>query len=156
MLDHIWNILGNLAWGLALVPFFLMAKLVDEGEGDIGNIYLKNTTQNANLYLGLYTAPTSEPAEDAVLTGLTEPTGGTYARIALAPADWTKAGSVFTQVQKTFSATGAAWGNCYGYFICTVATGTAGLLIAVEQFSDGPYNVPDGGAVKVTAKMTVS
>lgn len=156
MLNHIWNILSQLAWGLALAPFFLMAKLCDEGEAEIGDISLKQASQYANLYLGLYTSPTSEPAEDATLTSLTEPSTGGYARIALASGDWTKAGSVFTQVQKTFTASGAAWGNVYGYFICNVASGTAGKLWAVEQFSDGPYNVPDGGAVKVTAKMTFS
>lgn len=32
-----------------------MAKLVNEGESDVLNIYLKNAAQNANLYLGLYT-----------------------------------------------------------------------------------------------------
>lgn len=156
MLEHIWNILSNLAWALALAPFFLMAKLCDEGEADMGLIYLKNQTQNANLYLGLYTSPTTEPAEDATLASLTEPSGGGYARIALAPADWTQNGSIFTQPQKTFNCSGAAWGNVYGYFICNVASGTAGKLIAVEQFGDGPYNVPDGGAVKETPKITFS
>lgn len=49
---------------------------------------------------------------------------------------------------------GAAWGNVYGWFLCTVGSGTAGKLLASELFSDGPYNVPDGGTVKVTAKIT--
>lgn len=156
MFDHFWNIILGLAYTLALVPFFLMAKLCDEGEAEIGDLALKKVSQYDNLYLGLYTAPTSEPAEDATLTSLTEPASGGYARIALGYADWTKNGSIFTNTQKTFNCSGSAWGNCYGYFICTVASGTAGKLWAVEQFSDGPYNVPDGGAVKVTPKLTFS
>lgn len=150
------ELIGFLTMLLALLPVLAMAKLCDEGEAEIGDLALKKATQYDNLYLGIYTAPTTEPVEDATLTSLTEPSGGGYARIALAYGDWTKVGSVFTQLQKTFTASGAAWGNCYGYFICTVATGTAGKLWAVEQFSDGPYNVPDGGAVKVTPKMTFS
>lgn len=147
----------NIVWCLFMVfPFFCMAKLCDQGEANILNIYLKNASQNANLYLGLYTAPSSEPAEDATLAGLTEPSGYNYARIALAPADWTVSGTTPTQAvqpQKTFNCSGGAWGNVYGYFIATSADGS-GSLVAVEQFADGPYNVPDGGAVKITPKIT--
>ena len=153
-MEHFWNIISNLAWGLLLVPFIGMAKFCDEGEADIGDIGLKGSpAAYDNLYLGLYTN-TTEPAEDASLTALTEPSGNGYARIAMAKGDWTKSGSMFTMLQKTFNCSGTPWGNVYGYFICTVSSGTAGKLWAVEQFSDGPYNVPDGGAVKVTAKLT--
>lgn len=134
-----------------------MSKFVDEGETNVGNIYLKNQTQNANLYLGLY-KDTTEPAETATLAVITE-VGATYgyARIALAPADWTESGqSIFTNSQKTFTASGGTWGNVYGYFLCTVASGTVGKLVCVEQFSDGPYSVVDLSVVKVTPKLTVA
>jgi hypothetical protein len=133
-----------------------MAKLCDQGENDLLNIYLKNATQNANLYLGLYTSPNYEPGEAAILSDLVEPSGGNYARIQLTPAGWTLVGAVAEQAVKTFSATGAAWGNVYGYFITNVASGTSGKLIAVENFSDGPYNVPDGDTVKIAPKLTAS
>lgn len=128
-----------------------MAKWVDEGEHNVLSIYLKNATQNSNLYLGLY-KNSSEPAEDAALTNLTEPSGSGYARIALAPADWSGAADEMAQPQKTFTASGGDWGNCYGYFIAT-SSDNSGKLLAVEQFSDGPYNVVNGGSVKITAKL---
>ena len=135
-----------------------MSKLCDGGEAFLADAALK-TAAAANLYLGLYTDPTTEPAEDAVLAGLTEPSGGGYARIALAKAGWTISGTAPTQAaqaQKTFTANGAAWGLTYGYFITDAETGTANSLIAVEQFSDGPYNVPDGGVIKVSPKLNWS
>jgi len=132
-----------------------MAKFCDEGENWAANVLFKAQARGS-LYLGLYTAPTSEPAESAALTDLTEPSTGGYARVQLADGDWTVVLSVATHIQKSLAASGAAWGNVYGYFICSVVSGTAGILHAVEQFTDGPYNVPDGGSVKVTPKMTVS
>lgn len=133
-----------------------MAKWCDEGETNVGNIYLKNQAQNANLYLGLYTAPTTEPAETAALASLTEPSGFGYARIALAPAGWTESPQgTFAQTQKTFTASGGNWGNVYGYFIATSSDGT-GKLVGVEQFSDGPYNVVNGSIVKVTPALPIS
>ena len=154
-MESFWNFIETLSLGFALLPFVLFAKFCDEGEAELGDIALKGSpAAYDNLYLGLFTN-SAEPAEDADLTDLTEPNGSYgYARIALAKADWTKSGSQFTQVQKTFNCSTSAWGNVYGYFICTVGSGTAGKLWAVELFSDGPYNVPDGGAVKVTSKLT--
>lgn len=132
-----------------------MAKWCDDAEQSVLEVYLKGSSR-PSFYLGLYTDPTSEPAEDVALSAFTEPAGGGYARIQLQDADWTVVDDVATHTQKTFSASGAAWGNVYGYFICSVASGTSGLVFVVEQFSDGPYNVPDGGAVKITAKVTAS
>jgi hypothetical protein len=133
-----------------------MAKWVDEGENWLLDVcFKKGTSAPTNLYLGLYTN-TTEPAETATLASLTEPSGGGYARIAIAcGGDWTLSSDQITAAQKTFAASGAAWGNCYGYFIATTSDGS-GKLLAVEQFSDGPYNVVDGGSVKVTAKLVCS
>ena len=133
-----------------------MAKWVDEGENWLLDVaFKKNTTPPTNLYLGLYTN-TTEPAENATLASLTEPSGGGYARIAIVCGDdWTLVADQITAAQKIFAATGAAWGNVYGYFIATSSDGS-GKLLAVEQFSDGPYNVVDGGSVKVTAKLVCS
>lgn len=133
-----------------------MPKWVDEGENWLLDVAIKKgTSPPTNLYLGLYTNST-EPAETATLASLTEPSGGGYARIAIAcGADWTLSSDQITAAQKTFAASGAAWGNVYGYFLATSIDGT-GKLLAVEQFSDGPYNVVDGGSVKVTAKLVCS
>jgi len=134
-----------------------MAKWCDEGENWLLDVAFKQATSPpSNVYVGLYTNST-EPAEDAALTGITEPSGYGYARIAIAcGADWTLSNNEITASQKTFSCSGGDWGNVYGYFLTTVSTGTAGKLLGVEHFSDGPYNVLDGGSVKVTAKLTCS
>jgi hypothetical protein len=132
-----------------------MAKWTDAGENKILDVFFAAATR-PDFFLGLYTAPTSEPAEDIALSGLTEPSGNGYGRIELLDGGWSIPASLATHEQKTFSCSGGAWGNVYGWFIASVATGTAGVVFAVGQFADGPYNVPDGGAVKVTAKITAS
>lgn len=133
-----------------------MAKWCDQGESNVLNIYLKNAAQNTNLYLGLY-KNSAEPSEAAALSDLTEPSGAGYSRQTLAPGDWAISGSVPTMAtgsQEVFNCSGGDWAYVYGYFIATVSAGTVGSLIAVEQFSNGPYNVLDGGSVKVTPRIT--
>lgn len=132
----------------------MAGKWCDEGENDVLRVYLKgDVSHRASLYLGLYTSPTSEPAEGATLADLTEPSGNGYSRIAMTDSDWSVSNDLATHAEKTFTATGP-WGNVYGYFICTVNSGTSGLLLAVEQFSNGPYNVQNNGdQVRVTAKI---
>jgi len=106
----------------------MAGKWCDEGETSVGDVYLKAAAQ-PDFYLGLYNNNT-EPAEDAVMTDITEvhPLGThNYARIQLGDADWTESPQgLYTNLQKTFTATGAAWSDAYGYYITTAATGTAG------------------------------
>jgi len=134
-----------------------MAKWCDEGETDVGAVYLKQSSRAAGLYLGLY-LDTSEPGETATLASITEISGNGYARIQLLDADWTEQATKgeYKNLEKTFTASGGNWGDVYGYFICDVASGTSGNLLAVENFSDGPYTVNDGWSVKVTATVTAS
>jgi hypothetical protein len=135
-----------------------MAKWCDEGETSVGNVYLKATAQ-PDYWLGLF-KNSSEPAETDTMTAITEaaPLGTLgYARIQLLDADWTESPQgVFTNLQKTFTCATTNWGSIYGYYITTAETGTAGKLIAVELFSDGPYTVNVGWAVKVTPKVTIA
>lgn len=136
----------------------MAGKWCDEGENDILDVYFSNDqVHRTSLFLGLY-SNTTEPAEDATLAvGITEiPVANGYARIEILDTEWTIAADLATAVEKTFAATGS-WGNCYGYFLCTVASGTAGLLLAVEHFSNGPYNIQnDGDQIKITSKVTAS
>lgn len=134
-----------------------MAKWCNEGETAVGNIFLK-AQAGISKYLGLYT-DVAEPAEDATLLTITEvPVANGYARIQLLDADWTEQAikGEFKNLEKTFTANGGNWGDVYGYFICDCASGTAGDLLGVEHFSDGPYTVNDGWSVKVTSTLTVS
>jgi hypothetical protein len=124
----------------------------DEAENRVLNILFEATSVE-NYYLGIYTAPTIALAEAEVMTDLTEPSGNGYARQVLTRAtDWTVIADEAVAAQKTFTASGGAWGNCYGYFITTELTGTAGKLMWSELFSDGPYNIVDSGNIKVSCK----
>lgn len=134
-----------------------MSKFCDEGETSVGNVYLK-AAAGVTKWLGLF-ENAAEPAETAVMTDITEQAVGLgYGRIQLLDADWTEQATkgVFKNLQKNFTAVGGTWGDQYGYFITTAQTGTAGKLLAVELFSDGPYMVNDGWSVKITPQITIS
>lgn len=127
----------------------------DEGETNVINIYLKNQAQNTNLYLGLF-KNLGHPTELWTLASLIEPVGNGYARIALTPADWTESPqSVAVQPAKVFTASGGDWGNVIGYFIATVQTGTAGKLLQVVHFEDGPYEVKNTKTLAVDVGVKV-
>jgi hypothetical protein len=115
---------------------------------------LEKALETADLYIGLYTE-TTEPAEGATLANVTEPVAAGYVRVLIqnSPSDWTIVGDTATGTLAVFTATGV-WGNVYGYFIATSVGGT-GKLLAVEHFTDGPYDVQDNGdQVKVTPSIT--
>jgi hypothetical protein len=120
----------------------------DEGENRVLNILFEATS---DYELRLFTSPTVAPGETDAFAAFTEPSGSGYAVITLTRGtDWTVTADEATCAQKTFTASGGAWGNVYGYFICVATTHE---IIFSELFSDGPYNIVDGGSVKVTAKI---
>jgi hypothetical protein len=129
-----------------------VAKWCDEGETDVLRIAVKeDVSPVGTLYLGIYTN-NAEPAEAADLGDITEPAGNGYARKALTAANWTVSGDLASYAQQIFEATGA-WGNCYGYFLAT-SVDASGHLWAVENFSNGPYNIQNNGdQIKVTPKI---
>lgn len=133
-----------------------MAKWTDEGENKVLNILFEATAVDATLYIGLY-EDSSEPAETITLGTLTEQATGAlgYVRQPLTrDTNWSVASDVATADQVTFTASGGAWGNQYGWFMTDALSGTSGVMFCVENFSDGPYNVTDGDSVKVTAAIT--
>jgi len=127
-----------------------MAKFVDEGRHRIIDILFGSQDVDSVLYLGLYTN-TSEPGAGSDLSGITEPSGGGYSRIALNRGSWNIINDYAQYAQQTFTAT-ADWGNVYGYFIAT-SSDNSGILLCVEHFSDGPYNVKNEEKVKITPKI---
>lgn len=129
-----------------------MAKWCDEGEESVAGVFFNGDTA-PDFYIGLYTNVT-EPGEAAVLTDITEPSGNGYARQQVLPEDWTLSGSGVTAPQLTFTANGGSWGNVAGWFLCSVASGTAGILMAVESFVS-PYTMTDGSTLKLTSTVTV-
>ena len=130
----------------------MAGKWVDEGENRVADILFDDQAVDAFLYLGLYT-DIAEPAETDALADLTEESGSGYARIRLDRGTWTIAADAASYAQQTFTAI-AAWGLVYGYFISTGPA--ASVLLCVETFSDGPYNVGLGDSIKVTPKITVA
>ena len=133
-----------------------MAKWVDAGENRAVDILFGAQAVDPNTYLGIYT-DTTEPAETANLPTQTNPitelSGTGYARKTLARGSWTITGDYAQFAQQTFTAGAGGWANCYGYFIASSSDNT-GKLLCVEHFSGGPYNVPEGGSIKITPKVT--
>lgn len=130
---------------------------MNEGETDVLEIYLGTRSKNASLYLRLYTAPTSAPAENATLGDLTEVSGSGYSPHELTQAGWNITNDLAVYTQQVFEAAdpSPAWGNVYGYFIATTEDNT-GRLIAVNHF-DSPYNVQNpGDQIKVTPMIRAS
>lgn len=132
----------------------MAGKIVNEGKNRVLNQLFGSIDLDSVLYLGIYTSPTSEPTDNATLLSLTEPSGFNYSRIALNRGSYTIVDNQAIYPQQIFEAIGA-WGNCWGYFVCNVSSGTAGILSYVEQFSDGPYNVQDGERIKVTCHIKI-
>lgn len=131
------------------------AKLMDEGEIRFGQILFESQPVDGNYYLGLYTAPTTEPEETLTMAGITEVTGGAYARKALVRGSWTRTNNVWEYAEQTFLAAGADYGMVYGWFITTVVSGASGKLMALEHFN-APYNIVDGKGIKITPKITIT
>jgi hypothetical protein len=125
----------------------------DEGENRVLNILLGSTAPDTTLYLGLL-KNLSAPAEDAILTGLTEPSGYGYARKALLRTQWTIAANSATYAQQTFLAAGGDWDYITGYFLAT-SPDNSGKLLASEYF-DTPLLVVDGKGIKIVPKITVT
>ena|SRR5688500_4765856 len=148
----------------------------DAGLDYMLGIFPKNGTNAANLYLGLFkggtasTVPTSA-ATLAAMTGTFAEVTTTdypgYARVTIAAADWgTAAGETIhtvavravTATQKSFAAaTSAATPSAAinGFFICNVASGTAGVPVYFSNFDDetGISSLALGDIIRVTPKL---
>ena len=133
-----------------------MAKWVDAGESETLDVLFVAASPWTNTYLGMYT-DAAEPGENAGLptqgNPITEVSGAGYVRKTLARGTWVRTGDYVQYAQQTFTATGGSWSNVYGYFIATSPDNT-GKLLCVEHFTGGPFNVPDGGSIKITPKIT--
>lgn len=118
----------------------------------------------ANLtttYLSLFTsfsATTVGSASQAADT-YTEPVGGSFARVAVAAADWGAiaagtGGRKTTAAQKTFPTATASWGTVNGFWIANQSSATGDKCIFAANFDDAtaaPVN--SGDVIKVTPTM---
>lgn len=87
----------------------------------------------ATCYVGL---STTTPSDDAS-SGVTEPVGGSYARVALLGSQWTTAAGRQKQsaVDVTFPVATADWGTVTYYVLFTALTG--GLAMAPGRCGEG-------------------
>ena len=131
--------------------------VVNTGLQDMNNKYFKGSTYTAAFYLGLVTGPasaTTYAAADSLAShaGWTEFTDYSGSRKAVTfGTPTTAAPSVIdsTGSPSSFAITGTA--TVAGAFICTVASGTSGILFSEADFdSPGDRSVVSGDTLNVS------
>ena len=144
---------GNLKWETSSHNL-----VVNEGLQDMNTKYFKGSTYTAAFYLGLITGPasgTSFVAGDTLAThgGWTEFTNYSGARKAVTFGTATTADpSVIDNSASPaqFSISGAG-GVVAGAFLCTVSSGTSGILFSEADFqAPGDRTVVSGDTLNVT------
>jgi hypothetical protein len=131
------------------MPFILH----NEGAEAFLKTYFQGTTvaQRTTWYMGLGYDTLVKGDSIAQIAG--EPSGNGYARQAFTAnptncpvaADGTMYQVLFAE--QTFTASGGAWSTVNLWFLCTVVSGSSGLLIASCPLRS-PYAVPDLGSLK--------
>jgi hypothetical protein len=143
---------GNLKWSGKMHNL-----VVNTGLQDMNNKYFKGSSYTAAFYLGLVTGPaasTTYAAADTLAShaGWTEFTDYSGSRKAVTfGTPTTAAPSVIdsTGSPSSFAITGTS--TVAGAFICTVASGTSGILFSEADFdSPGDRNVVNGDTLNVS------
>ena len=132
--------------------------VVNEGLQDMNTKYFKGTTYTAAWYLGLITGPgsgTTIAAGDTlpIHGGWTEFTNYTGNRKAVTFGTATTADPSVIDNSASFSSfvISGAGGTVAGAFLCSVATGTSGVLFSASDFqSPGDRVVVSGDTLNVT------
>ena len=116
--------------------------------------YIFNKQSPEDLDIRLYTNDYT-PLETDTISNYTEATGGGYALIQLASANWTIVPgnpSQGTHTQVTWTFTGSV-GNVYGYYITRRTTGD---LMWAERFTNGPFNIQNNGdEIRITPRLSL-
>lgn len=101
------------------------------------------STLAVDCWVGL---STTTPADDAS-SGITEPVGGSYARVALAGTDWTTAADrqIQSSVDVSFSVATADQGTVLAYVLFTAAT--AGRAKGAGRLGEGQTIIAGAQAV---------
>ncbi len=121
---------------------------------DVGeDLALTAIVTKENYYLRLFSNDVT-PAEGDTVGTYTEVTGGGYAQKTLSTGSWSVASSEASYAQQTWTFSAGGPAAVYGYYLVGASSGT---LLLAEQFSDGPYDVSETGAViKITPQITAS
>jgi len=128
--------------------------LPNEGETLVAKLLFKNgdVDRGTGLQLGLFT--NSTPSETTAMSAITEPTGGSYARIELTDGSWTVTNDTATYATQTFTATGSAYsGTIYGYFICTKGTTPRLIDLFIEPVS---FTMLENDTYAITPSIVVA
>lgn len=142
---------GNLKWETTEHNL-----VVNEGLQDMNTQYFKGSTYSAAFYLGLITGPapnTFAAADTLASNSWTEYTDYSGSRKAVTFGTATTADpSVIDNVSSPASFTiSGAGGTVAGAFLCTVASGTSGILFSESDFqSPGDRVVVSGDTLNVT------
>jgi hypothetical protein len=137
--------------------------VVNTGLQDMNNKYFKGSGYTASFFLGLITGPASATAYAAADTlashaGWTEFTDYSGSRKAMTfGTPTTAAPSVIdsTGAPSSFAITGTA--TIAGAFVCTVASGTSGILFSEADFqSPGDRNVVSGDTLNVSYTFSLN
>lgn len=127
----------------------------NNGEGRILN-NMVNKVAPQDLRLKLYQNNIT-PAETDTAATYTVASWAGYANFDFVAANWTitegaPSDASYAEQIFTSSANQSSQSN-YGYYIIQV---TSGILMWVERFSDGPYNIVNlNDAIKITPKITL-
>lgn len=149
---------GNLKWSGKMHNL-----VVSTGLQDMNNKYFKGSSYTAAFYLGLVTGPaasTTYAAADTLAShaGWTEFSSYSGSRKAVTFGTPTTASpSVIdsTGSPSSFAITGT--GTVAGAFICTVASGTSGILFSEADFdSPGDRNVVNGDTLNVSYTFSLA
>lgn len=134
-----------------------MGEWVKIGSQDIANIYIKNQTQNGQLYLGLY-SNVIDPTwnlNDADWTYIVEPIASTYARVTMDPVNWVVAGEVSTYPQIDYDVSLEPMGTIYGCFIAT-SLDNSGIILAINQFATPAVLNYYGDRLGIIPRITIT
>ena len=143
---------GNLKWEDQMHNL-----VVNEGLQDMNTKYFKGSTYSAAFYMGLVTGPgsgTSYAATDTLAShaGWTEYTDYSGARKSMTFGSATSADPsvIATSSAVSFTISGAG-GTVAGAFVCTVSSGSSGVLFSEADFqSPGDRVVVSGDTLNVT------
>ena len=143
---------GNLKWSTSEHNL-----VVNEGLQDMNTQYFKGATYTAALYLGLITGPgsgtTFAAADTLASKAWTEYTdyAGSRKAVTFGTATTADPSVISNSAAPSSFAISGSGGVVAGAFLCTVASGTSGVLFSESDFqSPGDRTVVSGDTLNVT------
>ncbi len=135
--------------------------VMNEGVQDMNTQYFKGSLYTAQFYLGLVTGPGSGTTYAATNTlashAWTENTDYTGSRKAVAFGTATTANpSVISNSASPSSFSMNATATIAGAFLCTVSSGTSGVLFSAGDFTGGDKFVDSGDTLNVTYTFSLT